>query len=1584
MIKKSTLSLLLIFTFSISSLFSQNFWNRVEPKSTSVKKIQVIDRENTPEKYSLRTLDLNGFRNYVSTVKSKGSQKTIQLPNSKGELQRFYIYETSSLAPELAAKFPMIKSYSAQGIDNPNAVAKISLGNDGFHAVVFSGNESTIYIDPYTKNKKQYMIYKREHLKSSKDEFSCQVEETTKKVVAPSLQNKNADDGKLRTYRIAIACTGEYSQFHLNNQSVPSTASEADKKAAVLSAMNTTMTRVNGVYERDLGVRMVIVNDNDKLIFLDAATDGLTNNDAGTLIDESQVKCDDIIGNANYDVGHTFSTGGGGLASLGSVCVNSRKAKGITGSSQPISDPYDIDFVAHELGHQFGANHTQNNSCNRNSSTAVEPGSGSTIMGYAGICSPNVQGNSDDHFHAVSIAEMWDHVKNGGSCGVETNTNNDAPTANAGSDVSIPKSTPFVLRGSATDAQGTASLTYNWEQTDTEVATMPPLPVNTGGPAFRSLPSKASPNRYMPALATVVAGNTSTTWEVLPSVARTFNFALTVRDNHAGGGNSARDDMKITVTDAEAFTVTAPNSAVTWNTGTTQTITWNKGTTDQAPINCAKVNIRLSTDGGLTFPILIKENIDNDGTEDIVVPNNPTTKARIMVEAADNIFYNVNSTDFTINSTVPTFLFTNKTSKQTVCNNNSNTVDYTLNLDFVNGFSETVTLSATGLPNGATATFNPATISADGDVTMTISNLNGSNQQDYTIVAKGTSTSVTQTVDALLKVIGTNFANINLTSPANSATNVGLNPKFEWAADANATSYNIVVATDAGFANVVINETANTNSYTHSSPLSGVTKYYWYVKPKNGCGEGPNSSTGEFTTEAPSYCASTFTDEAGGGDHITNVTFNTINNNSGNDTVDGYEDFTSISTNVKRTLKHQISVTFNTDGFQDHCYVFIDWNQDFQFNKTTERYDLGSRTEDIATATLDITIPEGAVLGSTRMRVVLEYDDPTNNYGDGPCDSDHKTEWGETEDYTIVIEDKPQPDFTLTNTTGSLSICNKAVNEQTFAIDYKTLFNFNENVTFSVTGIPTNATSSFSPATLNANGTVNLTLSNLNNATVGDYTMTVTGTSASVTKSVNILFNVNDNICKSTGNTVSQISTTSVKFGDIDNTSIKTTGYSNYTAKSTEVIKGNKYLLKTNVNTDGNNTVKTYAWIDWNQNCLFDANEKYDLGQATNTNGATSNSGLEITVPNDALTGTTTLRVTTKKSDAGDPNSCELNFNGEVEDYTISITPKFTITNKTGGGSVCNKAVNEFVYSINYETFNDFNENVTLSIADVPTNAVATLSSNSINANGVFTLTVSNLNNVAVGDYTLKLTATSASLTKPLDIVLSVNDNTCKSSGNTKSQISITNVKFGEIDNASTKTTGYSDFKSVSTGVVRGDNYDLTVTINKDGNDDVKTYAWIDWNQNCLFDDGEGYDLTSNSSSIVVPDDAPLGATTLRVSTKLKVAPSSCELDFDGEVEDYTINIEESFATSKDLFNDLKLYPVPSEGKLTVSFKVKSKDLTVIKLFDLKGQLLETQSFSTISSSFNKEIQFKTMSSGIYLLQVENDGKIKTRKVIFK
>ena len=643
--KKYILSIILCLVSTI--IFSQSkHWKLADIEKSNFSTDALKYRKSIPTNFKVYELDVQKFKNEILVAKINEST-IIELPTLDG-IKRFSFKEASSLSKGLALKFPVIKSYVAQGIDDPSATARFSFGTDGFHGVIFYTDKPSFYIDPYTKNYNSYISYSRSSLPQREHDFSCEVDEQldAKEMVVSS--RRNADDGLLRIFRLALVCSGEYAQFHLNDQGIASDASDADKKAAVLSAMNTSMTRINGVYERDLGVRMEIVDNNDQVIFLDAATDAITDGNAGTMINQVQTICDNTIGTANYDIGHIFSIGGAGLAGLGVVCVSGNKARGVTGIGTPMGDPYDIDYVSHEMGHQFGANHTQNNSCNRNNSTAVEPGSASTIMGYAGICAPNVQNNSDDHFHSVSITEMWNKIQTSASCAVTTSTGNSAPVIVESEDYSIPKSTPFILRGNASDVNSNNVLSYNWEQTDTEVASMPPASTSTSGPAFRSNSSISSPNRYMPALPTVIAGSTSSTWEVVPSVAREMNFSLVVRDNATGGGNSARDDMKVTTVDITPFTVDGPSTNVEWLVGSNQTINWVVGATDQAPVNTQNVTILLSTDGGVTFPIIVAANTPNDGSEAFVVPNNTTSSARIMIVAVDNIFYNVNSTNFTI------------------------------------------------------------------------------------------------------------------------------------------------------------------------------------------------------------------------------------------------------------------------------------------------------------------------------------------------------------------------------------------------------------------------------------------------------------------------------------------------------------------------------------------------------------------------------------------------------------------------------------------------------------------------------------------------------------------------------------------------------------------------------------------------------------------------------------------------------------------------------------------------------------------------------------------------------------------------
>ncbi len=661
--KKSTFKTMLALSFALFcfGLNAQNtaFWTKTSANETQNR--QKAFRNTMPQDYNLFTLNTSALKNLLAQAPVRNSGRSnviIDLPTNNGEIQHFRVYEASVMEPALQAQHQNTRSYAAQGIEDPTAIARFSVSTIGVNVMISSANYSTIYIDPYTKDKNYYISYNINKLPADPNGFECMVEDADGP--APEVGNRNADDGTLRTFRAAVACTGEYSQFQLNQQGVGAGEPDAVKKAAVLMAMNATMTRVNGVYEKDLAVTMVLVANNIDIIYLVAGTDPFTNNNAGTLINESQQVIDAQIGSANYDIGHTFSTGAGGLAQLRVPCTSS-KARGVTGTSFPLGDNYDIDYVAHEMGHQFGANHTFNNSCgnNRNNGTAVEPGSGSSIMAYAGICPPNVQAHSDDYFTAISIQEMWLNITAGNSqCGAETATNNLPPTADAGPDYTIPKSTPFILKGIATDPDGDA-LSHCWEQMNPQIGTMPPANTSVFGPLFRTSDPIASSDRYMPALATVLTNQTQSTWEVVPSVGRNMSFRYTVRDNVAGGGSSASDNTVVTTDGASGpFLVTSQATATTWSIGDTETITWDVAGTDVAPVNSPNVDIWFSTDGGQTYPISVALNVPNTGSASVNVPNINTTTGRLMIISSNNIFYDLNNAVITIDGVAGTGDFT--------------------------------------------------------------------------------------------------------------------------------------------------------------------------------------------------------------------------------------------------------------------------------------------------------------------------------------------------------------------------------------------------------------------------------------------------------------------------------------------------------------------------------------------------------------------------------------------------------------------------------------------------------------------------------------------------------------------------------------------------------------------------------------------------------------------------------------------------------------------------------------------------------------------------------------------------------------
>lgn len=632
----------------------RNFW---APISESSINKNLFAARLKPDQYQLFRLQEMGLKTDLRNAPSErivsvaASSFVLIVPTENGKFEKFRIVDAPVMDPDLASRYPGIKSYAGKGIDDPSSNIRFAVSPLGFHAIILSFSRPTIYIDPIDHQDGIYMAVSRKDIMNFPKTFQClttAMGENGINDITGGLA-RNANDGRLRTYRLALCATGEYSQFWLNGTE----ANDAERKAKVLAAQNNAMTMANAIFEKDFGLRLVLVANNDAVIYLNPATDPWSSNNLNS---GTQQTCDNVIGSANYDIGHLVhrASDNGNAGCIACVCKNGSKGSAFTSYLNLTSDFFVIDYLTHEMGHQLGANHTFTFS-NEGTIAQVEPGSGSTIMGYAGItgATTDVQPHSDDYFHAISIQQITNYIKSGtgATCAVVTVTGNNTPSANAGSDFTIPRSTPFQLTGTGSDADAGDALNYCWEQMDPRATGFSTVPsaTATAGPQFRSFLPASTPSRTFPGLSSILSGSNSNKWEVLPSVNRTLNFRFTVRDNHTGGGNNNSDDMIVIVSGAVGpFAVTAPNTAVTWGSGTTQNVTWSVNGTNGAPVNCANVNILLSTDGGQTFPITLAANTTNDGTESIVVPNNPANTCRVKVEAAGNIFFDISNANFTI------------------------------------------------------------------------------------------------------------------------------------------------------------------------------------------------------------------------------------------------------------------------------------------------------------------------------------------------------------------------------------------------------------------------------------------------------------------------------------------------------------------------------------------------------------------------------------------------------------------------------------------------------------------------------------------------------------------------------------------------------------------------------------------------------------------------------------------------------------------------------------------------------------------------------------------------------------------------
>ena len=642
--------IILLTLFTVMSFFDvaaqkNNFWTPVNENVTAVSKI--AQRESFPSNFALYSLNLEAFKTVLTTTPDRFLAQEgviITLPNAEGEMERFELFEASNFEPELQAQYPDIRSYVGIGIDDKKAQLRMSIDPKGVQTMIFRAGKKTEFMEPYSESGLIYASYVSSRQKG-KMPFTCStVDHSLSNRLSEEIDNQEvlASNGVLKTFRLALSCTGEYGTFH-------------GGAAGALAAMNATMTRVNGVFEKDLAVRLNIIANNNLVVYTNAATDpyspasGINNWNS-----QLQSTLTSVIGEANYDIGHLFgATGGGGNAGcIGCVCVNGQKGSGITSPADgvPAGDLFDIDYVAHELGHQLGANHTFSEDI-EGTGVNVEPGSGSTIMAYAGITNFNVQGNSDDYFTYRSILQIQSNLVNK-ACANNVTLNNPALTITNGGNWTIPNGTAYILTG--TNPTNNPGATFTWEQNNSATAAVTGAnsicyPTKPAGPNFRSLPPVSTPVRYMPAFSSVLNNNLTSTWESVSTIGRTMAFTLTARDNIANGGQTNTVSASITVSaTAGPFAVTSQNSSgVSWNQGSTQTITWAVNNTTTL-VGSSNVDILLSTDGGLTFPTVLASNTPNDGTENITVPNIASQTCRIMIKPTGNIYYALNTVPFSI------------------------------------------------------------------------------------------------------------------------------------------------------------------------------------------------------------------------------------------------------------------------------------------------------------------------------------------------------------------------------------------------------------------------------------------------------------------------------------------------------------------------------------------------------------------------------------------------------------------------------------------------------------------------------------------------------------------------------------------------------------------------------------------------------------------------------------------------------------------------------------------------------------------------------------------------------------------------
>ncbi len=652
MIKRmSQVAGLLLLTMMFSAHADNNIWTDIKPSAKrgfspsvqSHQKARMLLLNQARLSASLENMVRDNLQHRFATV---DSSLNISLPLPDGSMIEVEVTRENLLPNALRVRYPRIKTYRVLP-SNEIRSGRLDMTPNGFHAMLLMRSGDTIFIDP--KNKRTQIrqensyvsYYKHDQIPMAGKRFSCGISRAeyaeTTRFLAKSAKSLSETPQSLINYRIAIAASGEYTQLH------------GGTVESALAAITSTINRVNQVFEQDLGIHLTLVKDNYKLIYLNPDSDPFNAEDDNELLQQNQSIIDTVIGSDNYDIGHLFTTSGGGLAAIAGACNKYRKGQAVSGISNPDNESFNLDFVAHEIGHQIGATHTFNgvqglcSGATRSQKTAFEPGSGSSIMAYAGYCgADNLQSKADAMFHIGSIRQIRAYAQTkAGSCGTKMRLANLPPVVNAGKDYIIPARTAFKLTGNATDPDSD-TLVYAWEQLDAGQRSK--INEDQGDNSlFRVYMPSSNRTRYFPSLESQLKHQTIR-GEKLPQTQRELHFSFVAQD----GINSAQSDsMTVQVEDTgERFSLYLPHSQYT--KGKAHKILWNVAGTDKPPINCQSVDILLSTDGGKHFPQELAKNIPNTGEAWITIstPSPMTRYGRFKVACSDNIFYAISYRDF--------------------------------------------------------------------------------------------------------------------------------------------------------------------------------------------------------------------------------------------------------------------------------------------------------------------------------------------------------------------------------------------------------------------------------------------------------------------------------------------------------------------------------------------------------------------------------------------------------------------------------------------------------------------------------------------------------------------------------------------------------------------------------------------------------------------------------------------------------------------------------------------------------------------------------------------------------------------------